>query len=101
VIENSRTPGYFTEKLIDSCLSSSVPIYWGAPDIEHFFDPSGMVVCRNERELRDAVLRVGDGEYERRREGLSTNRERAMWYCDPHQRAARLLHNEDRILSDA
>lgn len=34
VIENEKTEGFFTEKLIDCCMTGTIPIYWGCPDIE-------------------------------------------------------------------
>lgn len=34
--ENSYTPGYVTEKLIDSFLAGSIPIYWGGAPSEIF-----------------------------------------------------------------
>ena len=37
VIENCQERGYFTKKIIDALLLKTVPIYWGAPDIEKFF----------------------------------------------------------------
>lgn len=36
VVENTRHPGYVTEKIFDAFISGTVPIYWGAPDIEKF-----------------------------------------------------------------
>lgn len=36
VAENTRYPGYVTEKIFDAFMSGTVPIYWGAPDIENF-----------------------------------------------------------------
>lgn len=36
VTENMRYPGYITEKIFDAFISGSVPVYWGAPDIENF-----------------------------------------------------------------
>jgi hypothetical protein len=36
VLENRSERGIYTEKILDPYLAMSVPIYWGAPDIEHF-----------------------------------------------------------------
>ena len=38
-IENSVIPGYFTEKIADCYLTHTMPIYYGCPDIEKYFDP--------------------------------------------------------------
>ncbi len=44
-IENSQTPGYWTEKISDCFISLTVPIYVGAPDIETFFPPQSMITA--------------------------------------------------------
>ena len=82
VIENSREPGYFSEKLIDALLCESLPIYWGAPDIAHFFDPAGMIICRNESDIRRAISQASEGEYDHRLPVLQENRRRALRYLN-------------------
>ena len=74
VIENTQSPGWFTEKLIDSLLCHSLPVYWGAPDIEHFFDPRGMIQCRNERELKNAIRSLTQADFDSRHRYLEENR---------------------------
>jgi len=39
VLENSQQINYWTEKLADAYLSWSIPIYWGCPNVDDFFDP--------------------------------------------------------------
>jgi hypothetical protein len=36
--ENSSSPGYTTEKLIEPMLVNSVPIYWGDPEVGRYFN---------------------------------------------------------------
>lgn len=43
VIENISIPGYFTEKLIDCMLTRTVPIYYGDPSVERFFEKNGIL----------------------------------------------------------
>jgi len=43
VIENSRFPHYWTEKLADAFLGWSLPIYYGCPNITDYFDPNSFV----------------------------------------------------------
>ncbi len=43
-IENSRIPGYFTEKLSECYLAHCLPVYWGAPDILEYFDEQALIV---------------------------------------------------------
>lgn len=42
-IENSSLPGYFTEKITECYLAHAMPIYYGAPDISNYFDPSSFL----------------------------------------------------------
>jgi hypothetical protein len=37
VLENSSVPDYWTEKLADSYLGFSYPLYWGCPNIDRYF----------------------------------------------------------------
>lgn len=43
IIENERSRGWFTEKLIDCFSVGTIPIYWGDPDIGEWFDLGGMI----------------------------------------------------------
>jgi hypothetical protein len=101
VIENSREPGYFTEKLIDSFLCRSLPIYWGAPDIEHFFDARGMICCASAHEVRRAVQQFSAEDYAARLTFLEQNRILAMQYLDFFGRAARSLQQADGVFSSS
>lgn len=97
VIENSREPGYFTEKVLDSLLCMSLPIYWGAPDIAHFLDPRGLVVCHTEEELREAILNADPADYQRRLPYIEENRQRALRFANRQRNAALLLQAEDDL----
>ena len=53
VIENGRTPHYFSEKIIDPILCWTTPIYWGCSNISKYF-PKGSFV-----EIKDLNSGVG------------------------------------------
>ncbi len=93
VIENSRTPNYFTEKLIDSLVCMSLPIYWGDPNIASVFDPAGMLICRSEDELQSALATVNGDFYERRCAAVAHNRSVALDLTDSYQLACDALLN--------
>lgn len=38
VIENTREPFYWTEKLSDAFIAETFPLYYGAPNVSNFFD---------------------------------------------------------------
>jgi hypothetical protein len=55
IIENSKSNYYFTEKLIDSFVTGTVPIYWGCPLISDFFNEKGIIVFENEIDFIEKV----------------------------------------------
>lgn len=42
-IENSRTSGYTTEKILQAFAAGTIPIYWGDPGIEREFNPDSFI----------------------------------------------------------
>jgi hypothetical protein len=54
-IENSRTNGYYTEKLVDNLSTYTVPIYYGCPDIERYFDINGIINCKSLEDIINAI----------------------------------------------
>ena len=82
VIENTREPGYITEKLIDALLCKTVPIYWGAPDVGKYFDTNGMIICNSFDEIMMALSGLDEAAYEERSQAIEKNREIAARYAD-------------------
>lgn len=54
-LENSRMPGYTTEKIINAFAAQTVPIYWGDPLVAEVFNPKAFINA-NEYESLDALL---------------------------------------------
>ena len=65
VIENSRSDYYFSEKLIDCFECGTIPIYWGMPSINKFFDMDGIITFETIDELEDIVRGLTPDMYER------------------------------------
>ena len=42
-IENSSTPGYTTEKILEAFAAETIPIYWGSPRIKEEFNPDAFI----------------------------------------------------------
>ncbi len=91
VIENVRERNYFSEKLIDSILCETVPIYWGCPNLRDFMPVDGVVECRSEAEIRTAVAAMSEIEYAARLPALRALQPVAESYCGFEMRAARAL----------
>ena len=62
VIENSKSDYYFTEKLIDSFMTGTVPIYWGCPSIGNFFNLNGILVFND---INDLLLIINSLSFEK------------------------------------
>ena len=53
--ENSSTPGYVTEKILQAFAGDTVPIYWGDPGIEEEFNPAAFINCMRYASVAEAV----------------------------------------------
>lgn len=60
IIENIKKDGYFTEKLIDCCITGTIPIYWGCDDIETY--GFNVIKFENIEELNN-ILKYCDKKY--------------------------------------
>lgn len=78
-VENCKTDYYFTEKIIDCFVTGTIPIYWGCPSIEKFFDKDGIMTFENVDELKHILNNI-EGEYEKRYESVKNNFELAKRY---------------------
>jgi len=61
-IENCREDFYFSEKLIDCLQTGTVPIYWGLPSIDKFFDKNGIITFNNVTELFFIIEKINNNE---------------------------------------
>ena len=43
--ENTSTPGYTTEKLVDAFAAGTIPIYWGDPEVGKIFNNKAFINC--------------------------------------------------------
>lgn len=56
--ENSYSPGYTTEKIVESFAGDTIPIYWGNPRIAEEFNPDSFINCHDFPSLNAVVERV-------------------------------------------
>ena len=55
LFENAKADYEFTEKLIDCFLSGTIPIYYGCPSIQKFFDIRGILQFDTKEECNDIL----------------------------------------------
>ncbi len=56
--ENALFKGYNTEKIISSFLAKTIPIYWGDPDIEKYFNPEAFINVHHYKTFDEVIQRV-------------------------------------------
>lgn len=57
-IENDITPNYITEKIFDCFLSGVIPIYYGAPNLEEYFNMDSILIFNSIEELKNILLSI-------------------------------------------
>jgi len=80
VIENSKCDYYFTEKLIDSFVTGTVPIYWGCPSIGDFFNEKGMIIFNDEVDFIDKINNLTFEKYVEMLPYIQENFDKALNY---------------------
>jgi hypothetical protein len=73
IIENNKSNNYFTEKLIDCIVSKTLPIYYGCPNINEYFDTNGMILFDTTDELINIVNSLTPDDYFKRLNFIEEN----------------------------
>jgi hypothetical protein len=73
VIENEKSPTWFTEKLCDCFATGTVPIYWGATNIGDYFDASGIIQFDTIEQLGDILFKLKPEDYDSRMDAVKAN----------------------------
>lgn len=81
IVENEKAPGYFTEKLIDAFAVGTVPIYWGCPDVDQYFDLRGVLRFDTLEQLEVILSWIGEEDYHKRELAIATNLTLARKYA--------------------
>lgn len=51
IIENEKIDNWFTEKIIDCLTTGTIPVYWGCPNIDDYFDTRGFIIVDSIEDL--------------------------------------------------
>lgn len=81
VIENSKVRNYFSEKLIDSILVGTIPVYWGCSNIADYFDIRGMYIVDSLDDIEKIVGSLNEKEYINKLPYAKLNLETAKQYA--------------------
>jgi hypothetical protein len=81
-IENSRNKNFFTEKIVDAFLTKTIPVYWGCPNIDEFFNTDGIITFNNVDELTVILNNLTYEFYESKKDIIEENYNKAKQYAD-------------------
>jgi hypothetical protein len=90
-VENTYHENYFTEKIIDVFLTNTIPLYWGCPNIENYFNKEGIIIFDNEKELIDIINNLTPEFYISKQDVIKENFNNALKYADYMSRIKNLL----------
>lgn len=72
-IENIKMPSLWSEKILDCFRTKTVPIYWGTPDIEDYFDIRGILMVRSVEDIIKTCNNLNQHTYENMLEYVENN----------------------------
>ena len=72
-IENCSQENYFTEKLLDCFSVGTIPVYFGCPNIEDYFDPEGVITFSCREEFLDLLPKLTEDTYNKKIDSVKSN----------------------------
>lgn len=88
-IENTSHDNYFTEKIMDCFLFRTVPIYYGCPNINDFFDSRGIITFDTINELIVICNNLTYDDYINGFEGIDNN----LTTCKQYLNLGKTIHD--------
>jgi len=80
VIENQKMDYLFTEKIIDCFITGTIPIYWGCPSINKFFNKEGFFTFNTIDELKKILSEINEEVYQNKIQHIKENFELSKKY---------------------
>jgi len=85
VMENMISEDYFTEKILDSFLTGTIPIYYGTSNIDNYFNSDGIIKFNTVEELNEVFNSLSIEKYQSLIDVVQENFERAKKYIFPEK----------------
>ena len=54
-MENTEGQGYISEKILDSLIAGTIPIYYGGYMIDEFINPKTFILIKNEKDMKKKI----------------------------------------------
>lgn len=81
-IENSNQKNLFTEKLVDTLITKTVPIFWGTDNISDFFNEKGFFRVYNSQDIVYICNSLTDNTYESMKPYIEDNYNKVLEYAN-------------------
>lgn len=85
-IENVKRRNWWTEKLEDCMQTKTVPIYYGCPNIDDWFDTRGIIIVDNLKDIIDACNDLTSEKYQEMLPYVEDNYKRSHEYVNIGER---------------
>jgi hypothetical protein len=72
-IENTKYNNCYTEKIQDCFYTKTIPIYWGCPNLEEFWDERGVIFIENEQHAIEVINNLTPEDYYKRLPYIENN----------------------------
>jgi hypothetical protein len=59
-MENSEGDGYVSEKIFDSFISGTIPIYFGDYTVDEYINPKSFILIKNEKSIISKIEYIKD-----------------------------------------
>jgi len=92
-IENVTRNNFFTEKIIDSFLCKTIPIYIGCPNIDKYFDVSGILIAKSPKDIIDICNNLTPDYYYSHLKSIEYNYNIAKDWIDYNYRLKNKIKN--------
>lgn len=85
--ENANHNNWFADKIVDCFIAKTIPLYWGCPNLDQYFNMDGVIRFGSYEELASALQSLTPDYYAKHLDAVEFNYERALQY----------VHTWDRI----
>lgn len=72
-IENTQYNNFYTEKIQDCFYTKTIPVYWGCPNIEDFWDKEGIIIIKDEKHAIETINSLTPEDYYKRISHIENN----------------------------
>jgi hypothetical protein len=72
-VMNCKIDNFFTEVLVDNFMLGTVPIFWGCPNIDNYFNPNGIITFDTIEELDTILSTLTVDDYISRKKAIEEN----------------------------